>query len=192
MLAAVHGQIWNASQVASSLGVSYATVNKYLDYLDGAFLIRRLQPSFVNLGKRLTKSPKVYWRDPGLLHAVLQTATRDELLARPWVGASWEGFVIEQVLGLLSSRGEAFDPFFLRTSDRYEIDLVLVPRGEIWAIEVKLTSSPGPEDFDRLEKAAALIGARRRVLISRVHEATESTGRLSCSLGHFPGLLAGF
>ena len=191
MLAAVHGQIWNASQVASSLGVSYATVNTYLDYLEGAFLIRRLQPYFANLGKRLTKSPKVYWRDPGLLHAVLQTTTRDDLLARPWVGASWEGFVIEQVLGLLSARGEAFEPYFLRTSDRYEIDLVLFFRGEIWAIEVKLTSSPGTEDFDRLDKAAGFIGAKRRVLISRVREAAESGDRLSCSLGHFLGVLAG-
>jgi hypothetical protein len=191
MLAAVHGQIWNASQVASSLGVSYATVNTYLDHLEGAFLIRRLQPYFANLGKRLTKRPKVYWRDPGLLHAVLQTRTRDDLLARPWVGASWEGFVIEQVLGLLSTRGEAFEPYFLRTSDRYEIDLVLVLRGETWAIEIKLTSSPGPEDFDRLDKAAAIIGAKRRVLVSRVREATESSDRLSCSLGHLLGVLAG-
>ncbi|MBN1441540.1 MAG: ATP-binding protein [Planctomycetes bacterium] len=190
MIAAVHGQIWNASQVASSLGVSYATVNSYLDYLEGAFLIRRLRPYSGNLGKRLTKRPKVYWRDSGLLHAVLQTATRDDLLARPWVGASWEGFVIEQVLGFLSARGEAFEPYFLRTSDRYEIDLVLVLRGDIWAIEIKLTSSPGPDDFARLDKSAAIIGAKRRVLISRVRDAAEGTGRLSCSLGHFLGVLA--
>lgn len=191
MLAALHGQIWNASQVASGLGITYATVNTYLDYLEGAFLIRRLQPYFANVSKRLIKSPKVYWRDTGLLHAMLQTGSRDDLLARPWVGASWEGFVIEQVLGLLSARGEAFEPYFLRTSDRYEIDLVLVLRGETWAIEIKLTSSPAPEDFHRLDKAAAIIGARRRVLISRVREAAESAGRLSCSLGHFLGVLAG-
>ncbi|MBI4602427.1 MAG: ATP-binding protein [Planctomycetes bacterium] len=184
MLAAVHGQVWNASQVASSLGVSYATVNTYLDYLEGAFLIRRLQPYFANLGKRLIKSPKVYWRDSGLLHSVLQTVTRDELLARPWVGASWEGFVIEQSLGLLSAQGESFEAYFLRTSDGYEIDLVLVRRGEIWAVEIKLTSSPGPEDFARLDKCAAMIGAKHRVLISRVPEATEGEGKLSCSLGH--------
>ena len=185
MLAAVHGQIWNASQIASSLGVSYATVNSYLDYLEGAFLIRRLQPYFANIGKRLIKSPKVYWRDSGLLHSVLQTATRGELLARPWVGASWEGFVIEQILGLLSTRGEAFEAYFLRTSDGYEIDLVLAFRGETWAIEIKLTSNPSPEDFARLEKSAATLGAKHRVPISRVSRPSRSGARLSCSLGHF-------
>ena len=189
MLASVHGQIWNASQIASSLGVSYATVNSYLDYLEGAFLICRLQPYLRNLGKRLIKSPKVYWRDSGLLHAVLQTMTRDELLARPWVGASWEGFVIEQITGLLRAQGEAFEAYFLRTSDQYEIDLVLVRRGELWAIEIKLTSNPSPEDFARLDKGATILGAKHRVLISRVSEPAESQDKLSCSLGHFLDLL---
>ena len=189
MLASVHGQIWNASQIASSLGVSYATVNSYLDYLEGAFLICRLQPYFRNLGKRLIKRPKIYWRDSGLLHAVLQTATRDELLARPWVGASWEGFVIEQITGLLRAQGEAFEAYFFRTSDQYEIDLVLVRRGELWAIEIKLTSNPSPEDFARLDKGATILGAKHRVLISRVSEPAESQGKLSCSLGHFLDLL---
>lgn len=185
MLAAVHGQAWNASQVGSSLGTSYATINSYLDYFEGAFLIRRLQPYFTNVGKRLTKRPKVYWRDTGLLHAILQTRAKEELVARPWVGASWEGFVIEQILGFLGARGEAFDAYFFRTSDQYEIDLVLGLRGQLWAIEVKLTSDPGPEDFARLEKAAGMIGAKHRVLISRVPAAAESEGKLSCSLGHF-------
>jgi predicted AAA+ superfamily ATPase len=185
MLAAVHGQLWNASQVASSLGVSYATVNSYLDYLEGAFLIRRLQPYFANIGKRLIKSPKLYWRDSGLLHSVLQTATWEELLARPWVGASWEGFVIEQITGLLRARGEAFEAYFLRTGDRHEIDLVLVRGGDLWAIEIKLTTSPSPEDFSSLEKAASIIGAKHRVLISRVREVSEGEGKLSCSLEHF-------
>lgn len=84
MLAAVHGQRWNASQIGKSLGVNYQTVNSYLDYLEGAFLIRRLPPYLPNLGKRLTKAPKVFWRDTGLLHALLGVTDRDDLLARPW------------------------------------------------------------------------------------------------------------
>ncbi|MFI5380148.1 MAG: ATP-binding protein, partial [Tepidisphaerales bacterium] len=101
MLAAVHGQAWNASQLGQSLGLSYHTVNHYLDYLVGAFLIRRLPPYFVNLGKRVVKSPKVYWRDSGLLHAVLNVTAEEDLLDQPWIGASWEGFVIEQVLAAI-------------------------------------------------------------------------------------------
>ena len=90
MVAAVHGQLWNATQIGQSLGLTYATVNKYMDYLEGAFLIRRLQPYRANLRKRLTRSPKCYWRDSGLLHALLQATEQEDLPARPWVGASWE------------------------------------------------------------------------------------------------------
>ncbi len=101
MLAALHGQVWNASQVGQSLGLSYHTVNAYLDFLVGAFLIRRLPPYSGNIRKRLVKSPRVYWRDTGLLHALLNTPDDATLLGQPWVGASWEGFVIEQALGAL-------------------------------------------------------------------------------------------
>ena len=189
MLAAVHGQLWNASQIASGLGLTYPTVNSYLDYLEGAFLVRRLVPYFANIKKRLVKSPKIYWRDSGFLHAVLQTTTRDELLARPWVGQSWEGFVIEQILGLVGALGEPTDAYFLRTSDGREIDLVLERRGELWAIEVKLTSDPNPSDFEELDRNADLIAATRRVLISRVSSPSSDGRRTSCSLEHFLGLL---
>jgi hypothetical protein len=185
MLAAVHGQIWNASQVGQSLGLSYKTVNSYVDYLVGAFLIRRLQPFQANLRKRLIKSPKVYWRDSGLLHALLNVADRRALLAQPWVGASWEGFVIEQAIGELSSRGCAFDAFYFRTSDQYELDLVLDHGRERWAVEIKLSASPGPADMARLDRAADLIGASRRLLVSQVGRSSGSRERASCDLAGF-------
>jgi hypothetical protein len=182
MLAAVHGQTWNASQVGQSLGLSYQTVNSYVDYLAGAFLIRRLQPYQANLRKRLVKSPKIYWRDSGLLHALLNVSDNHSLLAQPWVGASWEGYVIEQVIGELSSRGHAFEAYYFRTSDQYELDLVLDHGRERWAMEIKLTASPGPGDMARLDRAADLIGATRRFLVSKVARSSGDIERASCNL----------
>jgi len=169
MLAALHGQIWNASQVGQSLGLSYQTVNTYVDYLAGAFLIRRLPPFQTNIRKRLVKSPRIYWRDTGLLHAVLNVSNERALLAQPWVGASWEGFVIEQLIGELSACGKTFDAYYFRTSDQYELDFVVDVGKELWAVEVKLTSSPSPADMDRLNKTADMIGARRRFLVTKTN-----------------------
>lgn len=185
MLAALHGQVWNASQVGQSLGLSYKTVNSYLDYLAGAFLIRRLNPYLANIRKRLVKRPKVYWRDSGLLHALLNVPDERALLGQPWVGASWEGFVIEQALGELSSRGRSFDACYFRTSDQYELDLVLDFGTERWAVEVKLTSSPGPEDMKRLDKTAGMIGASRRFLVSHTSRSSGDELRVSCNLPFF-------
>jgi predicted AAA+ superfamily ATPase len=185
MLAAVHGQLWNASQIAQSLGLSFQTVNSYMDYLVGAFLIRRLLPYQANLTKRLVKSPKVYWRDSGLLHALLNVADEDDLLGRPWVGASWEGFVIEQVLGALRWHDREVEPFFLRTNDQYEIDLILDFGKSVWAIEVKLTSAPSPGDLARLNKTADLIHADKRILISQTSECLSHAGQISCNLPWF-------
>jgi predicted AAA+ superfamily ATPase len=182
IVAAMHSQIWNASQVGKSLGLSYQTVNSYLDYLAGAFLIRRLPPYQANIRKRLVKSPKVYWRDSGLLHALLNVPDDRALLVQPWVGASWEGFVIEQALGELSSRGRNFEAYYFRTSDQYELDLVLELGTELWAVEVKLTASPGPRDLDRLDKTADMIGASRRFLVSQVNRSTGDDKRASCNL----------
>jgi len=187
MLAALHGQPWNASQLGQSLGLSYHTVDSYVDYLAGAFLVRRLPPYAGNIGKRLVKRPKLYWRDTGLLHALLNVADRDALLAQPWVGASWEGFVVEQAIDVLSSHGRTFDAFYFRTSDQRELDLVLDLAGELWAIEVKLTASPGPDDFERLDRAADLIGASRRLLVCQTRHPTGDDRRAVVDLA---GLLA--
>lgn len=189
MLAALHGQTWNASQVGQSLGLSYQTVNSYLDYLVGAFLIRRLQPYQANIRKRLVKSPKVYWRDSGLLHALLNVPDERALISQPWVGASWEGYVIEQVLGQLSSRGRSFDAYYFRTSDQHELDLLLDFGKELWAVEVKLTSSPGPDDMRKLDKTADMIRASRRFLISQTSRSSGNNRRSSCNLPAFLKLL---
>jgi len=182
MLAAQHGQAWNASRLGQSLGVSYQTVNGYLDYLEGAFLLRRLPPFHANIGKRLVKSPKIYWRDSGLLHALLNVSDRKELLNQPWVGASWEGFAIEQVLATLAQCDVSFQAYFLRTSDQFEIDLLLDFGSELWAIEAKLTADPRPQDMERLGRTADLVGAGKRILVSQIRECVEAKNRISCNL----------
>jgi uncharacterized protein len=185
MTAAVHGQLWNASKTGQSLGISHTTVNHYLDFLEGAFLVRRLPPYAANLKKRLVKSPRVYWRDSGLLHALLGVRDFDDLLVQPWAGASWEGFVIEQILNTLAVRELGFEACFFRTSDDYEADLVLDFGTRRWAIEIKLTSQPAPEDLQHLNKVADMIGAERRILISQTRRSSFSTRQISCSLAEF-------
>jgi len=185
MLAVVHGQTLNASQLGKSLDISYKTVNTYLDYLEGAFLIRRLPPWHANLKKRVVKSPKVYWRDSGLLHALNNVPDEDALFSQPWVGASWEGFVVEQVIDAMKLAGMLFEPYFFRTADGYELDLVLDVGGELWAVEIKLTSAPSPSDIRRLDKTADLIDAKKRFLISRTAQNADNGTTFSCSLQWF-------
>ncbi len=167
MLAACHGQIWNASHVGSSMGLSYHTVNHYLDYLQNAYLIYLLQPFHANIRKRLVKNPKVFWRDSGLLHAVMGVKTMDSLLTQPWVGASWEGWILNQIILTLQAAGESFDAFFFRTSEGYEIDLILEFSKGRWAFEFKLSSTPSPNDMRRLNMMADLIKADKRILVSK-------------------------
>lgn len=185
MAAAVHGQLWNASAVGRSLGLTHPTVNSYLDFLAGAFLLRRLEPWLANQTKRLTKTPKLLWRDTGLLHALQLVSDRADLLSRPWVGASWEGFVVEEALAVLLQLGVPFRPFFFRTSDGYEIDLVLDLGRERWAVEVKLTAHPSQNDMARLAKTADMVGATRRFLVTRSPEVVESGPSVACDLPAF-------
>lgn len=187
MLAALHGQVWNASRVGQALGLNYQTVNSYVDYLEGAFLIRRLLPFHANVKKRLVKAPKIYWRDSGLVHALLGVASHDDLMVEPWVGASWEGFVIEQILGELAATGKADVASYLRTSDQYEVDLILQRGRRTWAIEIKLTTAPGPDDLARLEKSADIANADRAFLVSRTPDVVEGKRIVSCNL---PWMLA--
>lgn len=182
MLAAVHGQVWNASALGQSLGLSYHTVNGYLDYLEGAFLVRRLAPWSGNLRKRLVRSPKVYVRDSGLLHALLGVGARTDLLRHPAVGASWEGYAIEQVLGALSAAGVEPDPHYLRTSDGYEIDLLLQLGAVTVAVEFKLSAGVAPQDLARLERAADFVSAEHRYLVCQTTEPAASPTRGVLSL----------
>lgn len=182
MMASVHGEAWNASQLGQSLGLDYKTVNRYVDYLVGAFLIRRLPPYRASIRKRLIKSPKVYWRDTGLLHALMNVTDEQTLLVQPWVGKSWEGFVIEQVLGTASARGMHFEAYWFRTSDQHELDLVLDLGNELWAMEVKLTTFPVLADMQRLNMTADMIGATRRFLVSKTGDVSGDNRRASCDL----------
>lgn len=140
MLAHSQGTLLNASRLASSLSISAQTVTRYIDLLVDLLLVRRLQPFHANLNKRLVKSPKVYVRDSGLLHALLGVPDYNALCGHPVVGASWEGFVLENLLAVTPSRTHAS---FYRTAAGAEIDLLLeLPGGELWAIEIKLGSAP--------------------------------------------------
>jgi uncharacterized protein len=138
MLAHVHGGIWNAAQLASSLGISQPTVRSYLDLLTSAYMLRQLQPWHENLGKRQVKSPKVYFRNPGLLHALLGIRTRVELLSNPKIGASWEGFVIEQLLAKFAPDSA----YFWATHQGAELDLLMLRGARRIGVEIKRSDAP--------------------------------------------------
>jgi predicted AAA+ superfamily ATPase len=143
MLAHSQGTMLNASRLAAGLAVSSPTVTRYIDLLVDLLLVRRLQPFHSNAGKRLVKSPKVYVRDSGLTHALLGIEDHNELAGHPVVGASWEGFVIENLLAVAPPRTEAS---FYRSAGGAEIDLVLdIPKRGTWAIEIKRGLAPRPE-----------------------------------------------
>ena len=140
MLAHVHGHLWNASEIGRSLGVSAPAASRYLALLENTFLVRRLQPFHANLKKRLVKSPKVYFRDSGLLHALLDIVSFDQLVGHPVLGRSWEGFVIEQIVNLAPP---AWRHYFFRTAAGAEVDLLAVPPGRPpVAVEIKVTRAP--------------------------------------------------
>lgn len=138
MLAHNHGQLWNASRLASSFGVSPPTVQRYLDILEATYMLRRLPPLLANQGKRLVKSPKVYIQDSGLLHALLGIRTLDELYGHPVAGASWEGWVVEQLVRQLTG----WTLSFYRTAAGAELDMVAERAGRRLAFEIKLSTAP--------------------------------------------------
>jgi hypothetical protein len=138
MMAHYNGQIWNAAELARSLGASENTARGYLDILAGAFMVRVLPPWFENIGKRQVKSPKVFIRDSGVLHALLQIGTMSDLQAHPKLGASWEGFAIEQIVHLLETR----DAYFWATHGGAELDLLVIHRGKRYGFEFKYQDAP--------------------------------------------------
>lgn len=143
MLAHQQGGLLNTAQFARNLGVDTKTAGGYLDLLVDLLLVRRLQPWHTNLGKRLVKTPKVYVRDSGLIHALLNITDKESLLAHPVVGMSWECFAIEN---LLNSAPDVVQGYFYRTSGGAEIDLLLVwPNNDLWAIEIKRSLNPKVE-----------------------------------------------
>ncbi len=138
MVAHYHGQIWNAAELARALALNESTVRRYLDLMTGVFMVRQLPPWFENLGKRQVKAPKVYVRDSGLLHALLGIGNRRDLEYHPKVGASWEGYAVEEVLKALRP-GEAY---YWATHQGAEIDLVLFKRGRRIGVECKRMDAP--------------------------------------------------
>ncbi len=140
MVAHIHGQIQNINTLSQALGVSNPTVKKYLDLLEGGFLIRRLEPYYVNIGKRLVKSPKIYFRDTGLLHQLSTIANFEALQGNQLIGSSWEGYVIEQIIRAVDA---SWQFFYYRTIAGAETDLVVIsPNGTMTCIEIKYSSSP--------------------------------------------------
>ncbi|AQQ72134.1 hypothetical protein SMSP2_02515 [Limihaloglobus sulfuriphilus] len=142
MLAHCHGQLWNSSRLAESMGVDPKSARRYLDILEETFMIRQLQPFFSNLKKRLVKSPKVYIRDSGLLHSLLNISSYDDLCTNPVLGESWEGFCIEQVLAI---KPPEYNAYFYRTRSAVaaEIDLVLAKGVNVEiALEIKYSLTP--------------------------------------------------
>lgn len=152
MLAHCNGGLWNASQLAASLGVSYHTVNRYVDILEQAFLVRKLAPYFANVGKRLVKSPKVYFRDSGLLHHFLGIRSARQLDTHPARGSSWEAFVIDQLLSAYRRRDPASQAWFWRTAQGDEVDLLIETGSRLVPFEAKLHSAPGPEEARGLRR----------------------------------------
>jgi predicted AAA+ superfamily ATPase len=139
MVAHYHGQVWNAAEFARSLGTAENTARRYLDILSGAYMIRVLPPWFQNLKKRQVKSPKIYVRDSGLFHCLLQVPTLTDLQGHPKIGASWEGFALEHVIHAFKTR----DAYFWATHAGAELDLMITISGKRFGFEFKYTDAPG-------------------------------------------------
>lgn len=172
MAAHYHAQIWSHAEPARSLGVSEMTIRRYLDALTGVFMIRQLQPWHENLGKRQVKSPKVYIRDSGLLHQLLGIRTVADLLRHPKLGASWEGYVVEQLLAGLAPD----HAYFWRTHGGAELDLLLFRNGRRYGVEIKRSDAPvmtpsmrsALEDLGLERLAVIYPGTRRYRMAPRV------------------------
>jgi uncharacterized protein len=166
MLANTNANLWNAENIGRSMGLSATTINRYLDYMEGAFLIRRLQPYSANIAKRLVKSPKIYLRDTGILHAFKEINTFEQLINDPQVGASWEGFVVEQIISSLENKAQAF---FYRTQQGAECDLIIEQNGRVLAaIEIKLSAAPTIRKGFRIAKEDLKAG--KGFVIGKVNE----------------------
>jgi predicted AAA+ superfamily ATPase len=161
MLAHQQGGLVNTTQLARNLSVDVKTVNSYIHLLTDLLLVRRLLPWHTNLGKRLVKTPKLYVRDSGLVHALLDLANKESVLSHPVIGASWEGFCIENLLACAPTQIQSY---FYRSSGGAEVDLVLQwPGGELWAIEIKRSLTPKVERG--FHEACADLNPTRKIVV---------------------------
>ena len=188
MLAHVQGGLFNAAQLARGLAVDGKTIARYLDLMVDLMLVRRLQPFHGNFGKRLVKSPKVFIRDSGVLHALLNIPDNDALLGHPVAGASWEGFAMENLIGA-APRNTA--PLFYRTSAGAEIDLLLeIPGHGLWAIEIKLGLRSRPRPGFQI--ACEDLRPAKRFVVNSGHERQPiATDAESIGLRQLASILAG-
>lgn len=191
MLAHWHGQIWNGAEFARAFGVSHATVRRYLDLLTSVFVVRQLQPWFENISKRQVRSPKVYVGDSGVLHALLGLTTRQDVVSHPKVGASWEGFVIQQIAHLLRAPAERC--FHWSTHTGAKLDLLVMDGARRYGFEVKRSEAPKLTrsmrsaletlNLDRLDVVHA--GTERYRLADRIRALPAA--ELANTLGPLPG-----
>ena len=166
MLAHWHGQLWNGAEFGRAFGVSHTTVRRYLDLLSSVFVVRQLQPWHENIAKRQVRSPKVYVGDSGILHALLGLTGREEIVSHPKVGASWEGFVIQQIIHLLAAQPEQC--FHWSTHSGAELDLMVAAGNRRYGFEVKRTEAP--RLTASMRSALATLGLER---LDVVHAGTE-------------------
>lgn len=189
MLAHYHGQILNSSEIARSLGINEVTVKRYLDVLTGVFMVRQLQPWHVNIKKRQVKAPKIYIRDSGILHSLLGIRTMDDLLAHPKYGASWEGYVIEEIINF----AEPDDVYFWATHNGAEIDLVFSKGGRMYGVECKRADAPAMTPSMRvaladlkLTRIAVIYPGKQRYSLHKQVEAVPFEAVVDGFKGIFP------
>jgi uncharacterized protein len=161
MLAHANGGLWNASALGAALGTSYHTVNRYLDILEQAFLVRKLPPFFANVGKRLVKSPKLYFRDSGLLHYFLGIRSAAVLETHPARGASFEAFLVDQLISAYRRVAPGSQAYFWRTAQGDEVDLLIDLGPRRVPFEIKLHSAPGRDDVSGLRRCLRDLGLPR-------------------------------
>ncbi len=166
MLAHWNGNLLNLEAIGNSLGVTSPTIRKYIDFFEASYLIRRLQPWFTNISKRLVKTPKIYIRDTGILHALLAIDSFEQLHGHPSLGASWEAYIIQEISTMLPPRHELY---FYRTQDGTEADLVIVKAG-IPDILVEIKHSSAPVLTKSIRTSAIDLKTRRNVIVAPVAE----------------------
>ncbi len=166
MFAHNHGQLWNASQIASAFGVSYHTINHYVDLLENYFLIRRLIPYHQNVGKRLVKSHKLYYRDMGLLHLLLNLPDVEALRTSPYRGFSFEGFVVEQLIQKYLK--DALNPlrfYFYKTSQGDEIDLLVQEGKDLIAYEIKTSTTIEAGELKGFQRSMEQLKLKKGIVV---------------------------
>ena len=186
MIAHYHGQTWNAAEFARSLGADEKTARRYLDILAGAFMVRVLPPWFENLSKRQVKAPKLYVRDTGLLHALHGITSFEDLQGHPKLGASWEGFAIEQLIALLDTR----DTYYWATHAGAELDFMTVCKGKRYGFEIKYSDAPGATKS--MHTAIADLGLAQLWVIYPGQARYVLTDKITALPAHeIPSLIAG-